>query len=94
MKKTVRAVAILALLNTCAYAQEQDSIKKTNPKLIEMLSGELVSFDANQLKEVVISDTKFAMSQEKSGKVITVISQLELQQKAGQNLAQVLKKPH
>ncbi|MFN3969156.1 TonB-dependent receptor plug domain-containing protein [Flavobacterium sp.] len=27
MKKTVRAVAILAMLNTCAYAQEQDSTK-------------------------------------------------------------------
>ena len=55
MKKTVRAVAILALLNTCAYAQEADSTK------------------VNQLKEVVISDTKFAQSKEKSGKVIEVI---------------------
>jgi vitamin B12 transporter len=27
MKKTVKAVAIIALLNTCAYAQEQDSTK-------------------------------------------------------------------
>ena len=72
MKKTVKAVAILALLNTCAYAQEQDSTK------------------VNQLKEVVVSDTKFAQSKEKSGKVITIISQQELKKKSGQSLATVL----
>ncbi|WP_228778784.1 TonB-dependent receptor plug domain-containing protein [Flavobacterium sp. J49] len=72
MKKTVRAVAILAMLNTCAYAQEQDSTK------------------VNSLKEVVISDTKFAQSKEKSGKVIEVISAKELEKKSGQSLATVL----
>ena len=72
MKKTVRAVAILALLNTCAYAQEQDS---TN---------------VNRLKEVVISDTKFAQRQEKSGKIIEVISAKDLEKKSGQSLATVL----
>ncbi len=54
------------------------------------LAQEQDSTKVNSLKEVVISDTKFAMRQEKSGKVITVISQKELQQKAGQNIAQVL----
>ncbi|MFN3754290.1 TonB-dependent receptor plug domain-containing protein [Flavobacterium sp.] len=72
MKKTVRAVAILAMLNTCAYAQEQDSTK------------------VNPLKEVVISDTKFAQSKEKSGKVIEVISAKDLEKKSGQSLATVL----
>lgn len=72
MKKTVRAVAILAMLNTCAYAQEQDSTK------------------VNSLKEVVISDTKFAQSKEKSGKVIEVISAKDLEKKSGQSLATVL----
>lgn len=72
MKKTVRVVAILALLNTCAYAQEQDS---TN---------------VNRLKEVVISDTKFAQRQEKSGKIIEVISAKDLEKKSGQSLATVL----
>ncbi|MEO0047004.1 MAG: Vitamin transporter BtuB, partial [Bacteroidota bacterium] len=72
MKKTVRAVAILAMLNTCVYAQEQDSTK------------------VNSLKEVVISDTKFAQSKEKSGKVIEVISAKELEKKSGQSLATVL----
>jgi len=51
---------------------------------------EQASTQVNQLKEVVVSDTKFAQSKEKSGKVITVISQQELQQKAGQTLATVL----
>lgn len=44
----------------------------------------------NQLKEVVITDTKFAQSKEKSGKVITTISQEEIQKKSGQNLVQIL----
>jgi vitamin B12 transporter len=72
MKKTVRAVAIMAMLNTCAYAQETDSTK------------------VNQLKEVVISDTKFALRQEKSGKVIEVITAEDLVKKSGQSLATVL----
>lgn len=72
MKKTVKAVAILALLNTCAYAQELDSTK------------------VNQLKEVVLSDTKFQLRQEKSGKVIEVITAQDLEKKSGQSLATVL----
>jgi len=72
MKKTVRAVAFLALLSTCAYAQVQDSVKVTS------------------LDEVVVSDTKFALRQEKSGKIISLITAQELQKKSGQNLATVL----
>ena len=72
MKKTVKAVAILALLNTCVYAQEVDSTK------------------VNQLKEVVVSDTKFALRQEKSGKVIEVITAQDLAKKSGQSLATIL----
>jgi vitamin B12 transporter len=44
----------------------------------------------NPLKEVVISDTKFAQKREKSGKVIEVISSEDLKNKAGQSLATVL----
>jgi vitamin B12 transporter len=72
MKKTVRALAILALLNTCAYAQQTDSLK------------------VNPLKEIVLSDTKFAQSKEKSGKVIEVITSQDLAKKSGQSLATVL----
>ena len=48
------------------------------------------STKVNLLKEVVVSDTKFAQSKEKSGKVIEVISAKDLQNKSGQNLAMVL----
>lgn len=48
------------------------------------------SLKVNQLNEIVISDTKFAQSREKSGKVITKITQEELQEKSGQTLANVL----
>lgn len=48
------------------------------------------STKVNQLDEVVISDTKFAQSKEKSGKVITKISSEELQKKSGQSLASIL----
>jgi vitamin B12 transporter len=48
------------------------------------------STKVNQLNEVVISDTKFAQSREKSGKIITIISQEELQKKSGQTLAMIL----
>ena len=42
------------------------------------------------LQEVVVSDTKFAQSREKSGKIIEVITAQELAQKKGQSLANVL----
>ncbi len=42
------------------------------------------------LKEVVVSDTKFAQSKEKSGKIIEVITAQDLEAKKGQNLANVL----
>src|SRR6478672_6724405 len=71
-RKIVRMSAVIALVTSCAWAQEQDSTK------------------VNQLNEVVISDTKFAQSKEKSGKVITKITQEELQKKSGQSLANVL----
>ncbi len=42
------------------------------------------------LKEMVVSDTKFAQSKEKSGKIIEVITAQDLEAKKGQNLANVL----
>ncbi len=72
MKKNSTISAFFALVATCAWAQEQDSVK------------------VNSLKEVVISDTKFAQSKEKSGKIIEVISAKDLANKTGQSLATVL----
>ncbi len=48
------------------------------------------TLSVKNLKEVVVSDTKFAQSREKSGKVIEVITAQELDQKKGQSLANVL----
>ena len=42
------------------------------------------------LKEVVVSDTKFAQSKEKSGKIIEVITAEDLVKKQGQTVANVL----
>ena len=72
MKKLIRISAVLALITSCALAQEQDSTQ------------------VNSLKEVVLSDTKFVQSREKSGKVIEVITAIDLAKKSGQSLATVL----
>ncbi len=72
MKKNSTISAFFALVATCAWSQEQDSVK------------------VNPLKEVVISDTKFAQSKEKSGKIIEVVSSKDLEKKTGQSLATVL----
>jgi vitamin B12 transporter len=44
----------------------------------------------NQLDEVVISDSKFALAKEKSGKVITKITSEDLKMKEGQSVAVIL----
>jgi vitamin B12 transporter len=44
----------------------------------------------NQLEEVVISDSKFALAKEKSGKVIVKITADELAKKSGQSIASIL----
>ena len=44
----------------------------------------------NQLKEVVISDSKFALAKEKSGKVIVKITADELAKQPGQSIASIL----
>jgi vitamin B12 transporter len=45
---------------------------------------------SNQLDEVVISDSKFALAKEKSGKVITKITAEDLRKKEGQSIAAIL----
>lgn len=45
---------------------------------------------SKQLDEVVISDSKFALPKEKSGKVIVQITKEDLEKKSGQSLATVL----
>jgi len=73
-KKNVRISALFALISVCAFAQEKES--KTP--------------ETNELEEVVISDSKFALPKEKSGKVIVKITAEDLAKKSGQSLAAVL----
>jgi vitamin B12 transporter len=47
------------------------------------------NFYSNELNEVVISDSKFALAKEKSGKVIVKITSEE-SKKSGQSLAAIL----
>ncbi|OCB68761.1 TonB-dependent receptor [Flavobacterium glycines] len=61
-------------MSTCALAQKKGVV----------LSG------ANELDEVVISDSKFALPKEKSGKVIVKITSDDLKKRPGQSIAQVL----
>lgn len=44
----------------------------------------------NELDEVVVSDSKFALPKEKSGKVITKITSEDLAKKSGQSVAEIL----
>ena len=55
-----------------------------------VIAQEKDSTKTHQIQEVVISDTKFEQSKEKSGKVISKISADELQKKSGQSLATIL----
>ena len=48
------------------------------------------SLKINQLKEVVVSDTKFVQSKEKSGKIIEKITAEDLAKRPGQSVATVL----
>lgn len=73
-KKIVRISALFVLISACAFAQKKGVI----------LTG------ANDLDEVVISDSKFALPKEKSGKVIVKITAEDLKKRPGQSVASVL----
>lgn len=73
-KKIVRISALFVLISACAFAQKKGVV----------LSG------ANELDEVVISDSKFALPKEKSGKVIVKITAEDLKKRPGQSVASVL----
>ena len=76
-------------------------IKKMNTKFIKWsvcvgflttitFAQEQDSLKINQLNEVVVSDTKFAQSKEKSGKIIEKITAEDLAKSPGQSVANVL----
>lgn len=55
-----------------------------------LFSQQKDSLQVNQLKEVVVSDTKFEQKKELSGKVVEVITLKDLEARKGQSVAQVL----
>ena len=73
-KKIVRISALFVLISTCALAQKKGIVLPV----------------ADELKEVVISDSKFALPKEKSGKVIVKITADDLRKRPGQSVAAVL----
>lgn len=73
-KKVVRISAFFALISACAFAQKKGVVLPVG----------------NELDEVVISDSKFALPKEKSGKVIVKITADDLKKRPGQSIAQVL----
>jgi vitamin B12 transporter len=58
--------------------------------VLVLLRNKRNNFYPNELNEVVISDSKFALAKEKSGKVIVKITSEELSKKSGQSLAAIL----
>ena len=73
-KKVVRISVFFALISACAFAQKKGVVLPV----------------VNELDEVVISDSKFALPKEKSGKVIVKITADDLKKRPGQSIAQVL----
>lgn len=73
-KKIVRISALFVLISTAVFAQKKG----------------VVQTGATELEEVVISDSKFALPKEKSGKVIVKITSDDLKKRPGQSIAQVL----
>ncbi|MEL1241331.1 TonB-dependent receptor plug domain-containing protein [Flavobacterium flavipallidum] len=73
-KKIVRISALIVMISTSVLAQKKGLV----------LSG------SNELEEVVISDSKFALPKEKSGKVIVKITAEDLKKRPGQSIASVL----
>lgn len=72
-KKKVRISVLFALISSCVFAQDKETIASQQ-----------------ELDEVVVSDSKFALAKEKSGKVITNITAKELQNRPGQSVATIL----
>lgn len=73
-KKIVRISALFVLVSACAFAQKKGVVLPVT----------------NELDEVVISDSKFALPKEKSGKVIVKITSEDLKKRPGQSIAEVL----
>jgi vitamin B12 transporter len=73
-KKFVRSSVLCLLVSACTFAQKKGIVFPVS----------------TELNEVVISDSKFALSKEKSGKVIVKITAEDFKKRPGQSVASVL----
>ena len=73
-KKIVRISALCLLVSACTFAQKKGIVLPVS----------------NELDEVVITDSKFALPKEKSGKVIIKITAEDLKKRPGQSVAAIL----
>ncbi len=76
-KKTIFGVLTFTM-SVCGWAQQIPSSVGTDSTAVE------------QLVEVVVTDSKFNLKRENSGKVITKISQQELQRLQGKSIAEII----
>lgn len=76
MNKRIFSLCALGFVSTLAIAQE-----KTNAQQDE---------DIQKLEEVVVSDSRFSLKREHSGKTVIKISQEELQRNQGRSVAEVI----
>ena len=87
--KIVRISALFVLITAFAYAQKKNSSTSGTEKKISHVNRVSV-IPIEKLEEVVISDSKFALPREKSGKVITKITSEDLKKRSGQTIATIL----
>lgn len=73
-KKIVRITALFVLMSASLFAQKKEVVLPVS----------------NELDEVVVSDSKFVLAKEKSGKVIVKITADDLKKRPGQSVASVL----
>jgi len=78
MNKRLYGVGVLALLCANGFAQEQATVKQQD------------SMQLQQLDEVVVSDSRFALKRENSGKTVIKITAGELERNQGRSLAQII----
>ena len=75
--KIVRISALFVLMTVCAFAQKKNSSTSGIENKISLVNR-VSAIPIEKLEEVVISDSKFALPREKSGKVIVKITSEDL----------------
>ena len=78
MNKRLYGVGALALLCANGFAQEQTTVKQQD------------SMQLQQLDEVVVSDSRFELKRENSGKTVIKITAEELEQNQGRSVAEII----